>query len=189
MAVMQLTIAEAAARLGKSQRQVRYLIQANRLPAHKFGGAWVIESESLPLSEGQAEALQRRERQLRSAVERALDLPAEADRAARYSVRDLKAFQLALPIHRAAVESLGTEHAATASLRRVLEHLARGCHRFERTDKASSYQEARDAASLAVCELVLLGRSDTDELVTAIEQELMSALAGLLRRVDRRPHR
>jgi hypothetical protein len=183
---MQLTIEQAAARLGKSPRQVRYLIQTQRLGAKKFGGVWMIESASLPLSEGQEQALARRESQLRSAVEEALELPAEGERARRYSVRDLKAFQLALPIQRAAVERLGGEHPASGALRQVLEHLARGCHRFERADKATAYREARDAASLAVCELVLAGSPGAEDLVSSIEQELMSALAGLLRRVDRR---
>jgi hypothetical protein len=109
---MRLTIAEAATRLGKSPRQVRYLIQTNRLTAQKFAGAWVVESENLPLSEGQVQALNRRERELRSAVEHALDLPAGGERAPRYSVRDLKAFQLALPIHRTATERLGGEQGA-----------------------------------------------------------------------------
>jgi hypothetical protein len=186
---MQLTIKEAAARLGKSPRQVRYLILTQRLPARKLGGTWVLDSEDLPLSTGQEQALNRRERQLRSAVERALELPTGEERAARYSVRDLKAFQIALPIHRSAVERLGSQHAAAASLQRVLEQLACGCHRFDRSDKATAYRAARDAASLAVCELVLLGRTETDDLVTSIEQELMSALAGLLRRVERRHSR
>jgi excisionase family DNA binding protein len=185
---MQLTIEEAAARLGKSPRQVRYLIQSKRLPARKFAGSWVIESENLPLSEGQTRALERRERQLRSAVEQALELPADGDRPLRYSVRDLKAFQLALPVYQKASQILGNDHPATAALRRVLEHLARGCHRYDRADKATAYREARDAASLAVCELVLQGRAEAVELVAAIEQELMSALAGLLRRIEpRRP--
>jgi hypothetical protein len=101
----------------------------------------------------------------------------------------LKAFQVALPIHRAAVDRLGDAHPAVCSLRLVLEHLTRGCHRYERGDKAEAYRAARDAASLAVCELVLLARPESDALVAAIEQELMSALAGLLRRVDRRGSR
>ncbi len=43
---MQLTIEQAAARLGKSRRQIRYLIKAERLPARKFAGRWVIDSEA-----------------------------------------------------------------------------------------------------------------------------------------------
>ena len=54
---MQLTIDQAAIRLGKTARQVRYLIQSERLPARKVGGRWVIESENLPLSEGQEKAI------------------------------------------------------------------------------------------------------------------------------------
>jgi excisionase family DNA binding protein len=36
---MQLGIEEAAKRLGKSARQVRYLIQTGQLPAKKTGGS------------------------------------------------------------------------------------------------------------------------------------------------------
>jgi excisionase family DNA binding protein len=133
-AAMQLTLNEAAVRLGKSPRQVRYLIQTNRLPAHKLGRSWVLDSEKLELSPGQTQALDRRERQLRSAVKRALDLPTGEERPARYSVRDLKAFQLALPIHRLAAERLGGEHAATSALRCVLEH--QGGRRIQSTESS-----------------------------------------------------
>ncbi|AUB82206.1 helix-turn-helix domain-containing protein [Candidatus Thiodictyon syntrophicum] len=39
---MQLTLEQAAERLGKSVRQVRYLIQSGVLPAAKTGGRWLI---------------------------------------------------------------------------------------------------------------------------------------------------
>jgi len=183
---MLLTIEEAAARLGKSVRQVRYLIETNSLPAEKSGKRWVIDSENLPLSEGQQRAVDRKERQLRAAVEEGLGLSDSEERKPRYSVRDLKAFQIALPIQRRAVEHLGGDHPATLALHQVLEYLARGCHRFEHSDKAEAYRQARDAASFAVCELVLCGSKEADELIVTIEQELMAALAGLLRRLERR---
>ena len=69
---MQLTIDEAAARLGKSARQIRYLIQNDGLPAKKIAGRWVIQADDLPLSEPQREAVGRQERALRGAVERGL---------------------------------------------------------------------------------------------------------------------
>ena len=116
---MHLTLEQAAARLGKSVRQTRYLIKIGRLPAKKFAGVWVVDSADLPLSAGQVEALDRRERQLRSAVEEALEIPEKSDRAPRYSVRDLKAFQIALPLFRSGVERLGAEHPAVAALRRI----------------------------------------------------------------------
>jgi len=183
---MDLTLEEAATRLGKTVRQVRYLIQTERLPARKFGGRWVIKSGDLSLSEEQRHAVDRKERQLRAAVEEGLGLPSEDERKPRYSVRDLKAFQIAQPLYQQATAALQADHPASLALRQVLEHLTRGCHRFRREDKAIACREARDAASLAVCELVLTREEGAASLVTAIEQELMATLAGLLRRLERR---
>jgi excisionase family DNA binding protein len=183
---MYLSLQQAADRLGKSARQVRYLIQTGHLKADKVGGRWVVSAEDLPLSDGQRAAVDRRERQLRAAVEEGLGLSDRAERPARYSVRDLKAFQLALPLYRRAAQDLGADHPATGALREVLELLTRGCHRFERSAKAEAYREARDVASRAVCALVLDAGEPADALVSAIEQELMGSLAGLLRRLERR---
>jgi excisionase family DNA binding protein len=44
-----LSLAEAATVLGKSERQVRYMINNGRLKAVKIGGSWVVESSDLPL--------------------------------------------------------------------------------------------------------------------------------------------
>jgi len=181
---MDLTLEQAAARLGKTPRQVRYLIKTERLPATKFGGRWLIRSEDLQLSAGQEAAAESKQRRLRAAVDEALGLPEE--RPPRFSVRDLKAFKIAGPLHARAEEELGADHPATAALRRVLELLCQGCHRYERAAKAEAYAAARDAASLAVCELVLICSETADELITELEQELMAAFAGLLRRLDRR---
>ena len=48
---MKLTLEQAAARLGKSERQIRYLVQNSRLAAEKVGGRWLIESDDLALSD------------------------------------------------------------------------------------------------------------------------------------------
>jgi hypothetical protein len=53
---MQLSLADAAIALGRSQRQIRYLIQTGGLAARKEGGRWVIDSADLPLSAGQRQA-------------------------------------------------------------------------------------------------------------------------------------
>jgi len=184
---MQLSIQQAAERLGKSVRQVRYLIQTGALHATKSGGRWLIDAADLPLSEPQRAAVQRREHALRDAVERGLGLDEPAPK--RFSVRDLKAFQIALPLHRQGAELLGADHTAVVALRDTLILLAQGCHRFGRDDKATSYRAARDAASLAVCELVLSARGEAEPLIHAIEQDLMAAFSGLLRRLDRRARR
>jgi excisionase family DNA binding protein len=182
---MYLSLQQAADRLGKTPRQVRYLIRTGHLPAHKVGGRWLVDSDALPLSDGQRAAVERRERQLRAAVEEGLGL-SEQQRPPRYSVRDLRAFQVALPIYRGATESLAPDHPAAAALHEALLLLARGCHRFERGAKAESYRQARDAASRAVCELLLDRSEPAAELVSAIEQDLMASLAGLLKRLERR---
>ena len=186
---MKLTLEQAAVRLGKSERQIRYLIQSGKLVAEKVGGRWLIDSEQLPLSDGQRLAVERKERQLRAAVEDGLGLAQSDDRPPRYSVRDLKAFQLALPLQQKASTLLGADHPATVALRHVLEELTRGCHRFDYADKAEAYRQARDAASTAIVELLLCRGTEADELATQLEQELMAALAGLLRRVDNKRRR
>jgi hypothetical protein len=94
-------------------------------------------------------------------------------------VRDLKAFQIALPLYRQASELLGAEHAAVSALREGLVLLARGCHRYGHDDKADAYRNARDAASLAVCELLLTGSEESEPLIQGIEQDLMAAFSGL----------
>ena len=150
---MILTLQQAAAQMGKTERQVRYMIQHGSLRARKVQGTWRIDSGDLPRSDPKKTADARRARQLRGLVEEALEVPEELPR--RYSVLDLKAFQIGLPLYRRASAELGEEHAATLELRRALALLAQGCHRYERADKARAYREARDAASLAACELVL----------------------------------
>jgi excisionase family DNA binding protein len=187
LAIMQLSLQQAAERLGKSVRQVRYLIQTGALPAQKSGGRWLIAAADLPLSEGQRAALERRERALREAVEQGLGL--EEAPAERYSVRDLKAFQIALPVYREGRALLGAEHAAVVALHTTLILLTQGCHRFRHEEKAAAYRAARDAASLAVCELVLADQAAAEPLVRVIEQELMAAFSGLLRRLERRARR
>ncbi len=161
----------------------------NRLSerARKVQGRWLIDSGDLPKSSAQKAARERKQRQLRGLVEEALEVPEELPR--RYSVMDLKAFQIGLPIYRRASRDVGHEHAATAELRRMLALLAQGCHRYEQADKASAYREARDAASLAVCELALADSDVASELLHDIEQDLMAGLAGLIRRAERRRRR
>ncbi len=181
---MTLTVQQAAAHLGKTVRQVRYMIQQGSLPAKKVGGRLVVESGDLPQTEAKKAAGERKARQLRGLVDDALEVPEKLPR--RYSVLDLKAFQLCLPLFRQASDELGAEHPATTQLRRALELLSQGCHRYERGDKADAYRQARDAASLAVCELVLDGTPPAAEIRSAIEQELMASLAGILRRAERR---
>ncbi len=53
---MELTIKETADLLGKSERQVRYLIQRGVVPAQKIHGRWRIPKETLELTSGMKRA-------------------------------------------------------------------------------------------------------------------------------------
>lgn len=186
---MELSLEDAATKLGKSVRQIRYLVKLGRMPARKVGGRWLVQvttggtsDEAGPegLRSPKRQTAQRKREALRAAVEDALALPPSNRR---YSLRDLKAFQLGLPLYQQALAMLGTDHGASRALRQMLELLSRGCHRFDTADKAEAYRAARDAASQAVCELLLFPTTGSEALVDGIEQELMAALAGLLRRL------
>lgn len=186
---MELTLEEAATRLGKSPRQVRYMIRHKRISARKAAGRWLVDVDALPRSPGQMEAARRKEAALRAAVDEALSLP-EPRSGARYSLRNLKAFQIGLPLYERATAELGAEHVAALQLRAALGQLARGCHRFEPQHKAEAYRAAREHASVAVCELLLCRGERPDALAATVEVELLTAIAGLLRRADRgRPER
>ncbi|MBU0755808.1 MAG: helix-turn-helix domain-containing protein, partial [Planctomycetes bacterium] len=54
---MNLTLKEAATLLGRSPRQLRYMIRAGKITALKKDGYWRIESTDLPLTEEQRERL------------------------------------------------------------------------------------------------------------------------------------
>ncbi|MBL9008149.1 MAG: helix-turn-helix domain-containing protein [Myxococcales bacterium] len=189
---MELSLEDAATQLGKSVRQVRYLVKLGRLPSRKVAGRYLVTippsggppcEEPAPSSAPRARAQQRKHSALRAAVEDALDLPPQQRR---YSLRDLKAFQVGLPLYQQALDRLGPEHGACRALRQLLEYLSRGCHRVDSADKAEAYRAARDAASQAVCELLLFPGTGSEALVDGIEQDLMAALAGLLRRLQPR---
>ncbi len=181
---MQLTLQQTAAALGKTLRQVRYLIQEGRLPAQKVGGRWAVESADLETAlPGVAERAQQRRGQLRAAIDEALT-PGAPNRA--YSIRDLKAVAIGTPLYRGVCDALGAGHPAAAHLKSALEHLAQGCHRFGRDEKSAAYRAARDAASLAAVELLLAPDGSGETWLVALEGELMPALAGLLRRMDRK---
>ena len=183
---MELTLHEAAAKLGKSERQIRYMIQTGRISARKVKGKWLIETDSADAASPQKQAIQtRRLEGVRQTVEETLGLPEKPARPG-YSVRDLKAFQTARSIHADIQAELGADHAASLELRRALYALTRGCHQFRREAKHSEYSEARRAACDAVTTLLLVGQPQTDALGQRIETELLRAIGGLLRRYEKR---
>jgi excisionase family DNA binding protein len=179
---VDLTLTQAAQLLGKTRRQVEYLIQTGRLPARKLGGRWVVAEADLPLTPGQREARARKAAALRAVADGVLAGSAPKPR---YSMRDLKAFREGEEALRTCGERVDAPHPALDLLRAALDSLAVGCHRFDHRSKAEAYGQARDRASLAACALLVQGPHEAEPVVQRIEQELIPAISGLLRRAER----
>ena len=180
---MQLSLQEAMQIIGKTRRQVLYMIEQGRLPARKVGGRWVIERADVQVDEDVHQRTTQKQARFKAVIEDALTPGQER----RYTLRDLKAVQVATPIYREmAARGEGWSKAA-AYMRTCLDQLAVWCHRYDRQEKTLAYRAARDAASLAAMELLLHTDANLEDgLLDAIEQELMLAVAGLLRRSERR---
>jgi hypothetical protein len=192
---MKLSLSEAATVLGKSERQVRYLIKQGTLQARKENGRWTVSSEELPLSDVQRRALAGRVETAREAFQRGLEPAVKATDgkgAKSYSVRDLAAFQAGEAILRELDSALGPGDPARGELFAALTLLARGCHSFQPATKAARYVEAREAAATAVTYL-FVGAGETtgrrEEFGRRIEQQLIPGIAKLVALHERRSQR
>ena len=194
---MKLSLADAARLMGKSQRQLRYLIQQGGLKASKASGRWEIDREDLPLTEGQRQAAVARGEQIKHEVEQALaPAAAAATKGAggrgRFSVRRLRAFMAGEPLFRDLVACAGPQASAVVCLKDSLRALARGCHAFHPARKAEHYRQARELGADALVELLLEGPTGDEQrqgLADRLEQEFLPQLSGLLRGTERAAQR
>ena len=185
---MDLSLSEAARLLGKSERQVRYLVRGGTIPARKEKGRWVIRREDLPLSEGQERAeRQKTERAARLAEEILRPEGREGKKGG--SVFDLHAFRDGTSLYHELLATLGAEHAAVGLLREALMLLACGYHEFEGEAKAELYAEARQHASRAVATLFLEDGEAHEEIAGRVESLLLPALGGLIHQAEKRGRR
>lgn len=192
---MKLSLQETATVLGKSERQVRYLIRLGQLAATKDGGRWQVDSANLPLTEGQRAALDAQLEKARSAVEKALSPLAKVSDKSEvkksFSVTDLDAFSAGAEIYRQGLASLGVEAPEWQHLVAALTLLSRGCHSFHSAEKAKRFLEAREEAATAVAILLLSQRDDGLRRILAdrIEQELIPKISGLVALHEKRSRR
>ncbi len=202
---MDLTLSETATILGKSPRQIRYLIKAGRLRATKHGRHWKIDSDHLPLSDAQRRVLGERLEVARRAFEKSVDPAARAvgrepakaaeGNAAKkksYSVNDLLAFQAGEAIYHELAGELGEDAAATRNLFDALAVMTRACHAFHANDKASRFIEARELAATAVADLLLRAAADRERqrtLARRIEEEVIPKIGGLIASHEKRSQR
>lgn len=189
---MKLSLSEAATVLGKTERQLRYMIKAGRLGAAKQDGQWRIESSELPLTDAQRQSLAERLGAARVAfdkgVEAAAKVVGDTEKQRRYTVTDLTAFQVGAAIYRELVGALGVEATACRLLSSALTAVACGFHDFQPADKAKRFSEARSSAAAAVAALLLEGEEQR-VLGARIEQELIPKISGLVASCERRSHR
>ena len=90
---MQLSLQEAMQILGKTRRQVLYMIEQGRLPARKMGGRWVIERADMQVDE----AIQQRTTQKQARFKAVIEEAPTPGQERRYTLRDLKAVQKSRP--------------------------------------------------------------------------------------------
>jgi excisionase family DNA binding protein len=187
---VKLSLSQVATLLGKSERQIRYMVKSGRLAATKAGKEWRFETSELPLTDEQRRGLLERAATLTDAVADAVApaVAAAGDGKRRYSVTDLQAYKVGAPLYRRMVAAWGAEDTAARHLRRCLELLARGCHAFHGRDKRGHYAAAREEAASTVVALLLHVPPDggREELAEAIEQTMLAPLDSLIRRAERK---
>lgn len=195
---MTLSLSEAAIVLGQSERQVRYLIKTGRLVAKKgAGGRWVIDSDALPLSDAQRQAMAERAATARQAVEKAI-APVEKAAATpegevaktekrHYSVNDFQVFQVGTALFREMEIAFGKDNPAVLHLFHSLARLTRGCHAFHPEEKLARFADARELAADAVTHLLLEGEEAIRRtLADRLEQTYIPKLAALLASQEKR---
>ncbi len=193
---MKLTVRESATLLGRSARAVRAQLARGDLKGVKRDGLWRIDRSDLPLTDAQRRSLQAKADRVRQAVEDALPsrMASAAGRRSR-SLADMKAFRSGARLlgEIRGVEPAVLEDAAKAEVCRLLERallkLAEAEQHFDRELKLAAVNEARAALARGTGRLLLAAGIPPAEpvfgWVTALEGEVMPAVAGFARWVDR----
>ena len=188
MSEARYTLSEAAAQLGKSERQVRYMIRQGDLKALKVSGRWYVPAEAIEKTPARTARRQPKAEALRAAVDQALDAVAPAH-AKPWTVRNIRAIQHAVALHGRLSSAFGADSPPAQQMAHALSHLVRGGYAFDRADKRACYQQARLTACDLLATLLLKTDDPAPELIEAIERDLMPTLVGLLRKTERASRR
>ncbi len=193
---MELTVREAAALLGRSPRAVRAQLVRGDLRGAKRGGRWRVERRHLPLTEAQRESLQAKAETVRKAVEEALPSRLARTRGQKSrSLADLDAFRHGAGLL-ARLRADESDALSDVSRRRVIRQLeeallalAEAAQHFERELKLEAIHRARAHLARATAVLLLEAgippREPVFAWVTTLESEIIPAVAGFARWVDK----
>jgi hypothetical protein len=185
---MDLSLVDASRLLGKTPRQVRYMIKQGRLKARKDGVRWVISDADLPLSDAQRRAQAKKAQELREIVEGALGPHLRSGKRT-YGVRDLQAFVQGRAVYKDAIANLGDGHPAAVSLLSTLVSTSQGCYRYHDRDKLDAYRTAREESARAIAMLLVDDHPKAEGLAESLEREVIPALTGLIRKAERKGRR
>lgn len=178
---MKVTLVEAARLLGKSPRQLRYMLKQGELKGEKVEGRWVFDDAALPRSPAQERARAQKAAELEAAVNEGIEAVVRKPRGRGYSVGDLVAFRTGAAACREAARRFGDEHRASVAMRASVVALGQGCHRFHHREKNEAFARAREESAAAVALLHIEGGDAARTLADEIEANYLSALVGLLR--------
>jgi hypothetical protein len=183
---MELSVAQAAALVGRSPRAVRAWIASGRLAARKTERGWFVRSEELPLTEAQREQVQRRSENVRSAVDAALPSRAAMSRDRRSrSLLDLDVYRLlleqvaGLQARGAALSASHEVLRATTLARRAAISLAEGLVERMPAPRLRHLLDARRMLGKALAHLHLCEEGKSHAV--PFEQQILPMLGGLLR--------
>lgn len=189
---MEVSLNEAAVLMGKTPRQVRYLLQQAKITARKVDNVWVIDAESLPLNDAQKAAINARAEVVRESMSKAfeplLQIVKKGVSQQEYTVRSLNAFKIGEVIYRVMVKELGPADEATRFLRRSLELMGQGYHSFYPDDKLEYYKAARESGASALMSMLLDGAPDDErrqEIAHHLEGDYLPSVSGLVRYSER----
>lgn len=191
---MELSIREAAALLGRSERTVRAQLRSGVLAGHKRGRAWLLPSEQLPLTEVQRRKQERLVGEARSALEQALPERFRREKGEARSVLNFEAFVAGIETLRGHADSLRAGAVdARSALTQALETLAAACHEFDLPARRALLRDARSTLARLVGRLHLESLSDPASdliaLAQRIEQTILPPIGGLLRWIDKTQRR
>ncbi|MCA9541947.1 MAG: helix-turn-helix domain-containing protein [Myxococcales bacterium] len=185
---MDLTLNEAATRLGCRVRTLRDRVRRGEQPAYKRGAQWMIRPADLPLTEAQRRALQGKVALLHAAVDAAIPEHLKARLgAAALNRLDVFAAGRALLAELTATDA---EPQATAELRAALLDLAVGHHHFAASAKVEALDRARAGFSRAAALLWLASTEPADDaarFAARIEADVLPRLGGLIRWAEALP--
>ena len=191
-----VTVREAAARHGVTERCVLKWVQSGKVEARRHGRRWSVlcpvenGSPEIEVGSGQPDPEKRKSSKNKDfppPPRRSTGQKSARDDAGRYNVQSLSAWQACSVVLAAPLEHLGDDHPLQRRLAgnavRVFEELARGYHAYHYRDKVEHYREARSALCSVAAIAELLG---DPALSLAVQESPLSAVTALIRAMERK---